>query len=219
MLGEPPGRTPAAGRPHEARFHFPDRFLDITVPPAAVKRPGLGDDPVPDPTPSDDPKLVPVACPLALTPGLSFTGASINGLDTFLNQNAKPTPVTPYLASGTHGGAGIIMNLGMARALELDVGLTKDPVTGMSTGKKLRLVGYTLKEMRFAALSGPGLNTTEDLVFTDVPILVEVNESEPGMWIGYPFLVKHFKDGVLAYAPQTARRRCTAALCRRWRKR
>ena len=82
--------------------------------------------------------------------------------------------------------------------MENDNEQNDDEQEGMSTGKKLRLVGYTVKEMRFAALTGPGLKMPQELVFTDVPILVEVNESEPGMWIGYPFLAKHFKDGVLA---------------------
>src|SRR5207253_1983564 len=82
--------------------------------------------------------------------------------------------------------------------LKLDVDLTKEPVKGSSTDKRLRLIEYTVKEMRFGTTTGPGLKTPQDLVFTDVPIWVEVNESEPMLWIGYPFLAKHFKDGELA---------------------
>jgi hypothetical protein len=190
-----------ASRTHEARFHFPDRFLDVNVSPMALKRPGTGDELLPDPQPADDPKLVPVACPLGLTPGLSFTSASINGHDSFTNPNGKPQAVTPFLASSTHGGNGIIMNLGMARALKLDVDLTKEPVKGSSTDKRLRLIEYTVKEMRFGTMTGPGLKTPQDLVFTDVPIWVEINDSESMLWIGYPFLAKHFKDGVLAMTP------------------
>ena len=199
MIVNLPDVLRSASRTHEARFNFPDRFLDMSVPQMAVKRPGTGDELLPEPTPSDDPKLTVVACPLSLTPGLSFTGSSINGQDTFTMPSGKVQPVTPFLASATHGGSGIIMNIGMARALKLDVDLTKEAVKGSSTDKRLRLIEYTVKELRLGTMTGPGLKTPQDLVFTDVPIWIETTESEPMMWIGYPFLVKHFKDGVLAY--------------------
>ncbi len=188
----------SAGRPHEARFHFPERFLDVTVPAIAVKRPGNGEELEPPAEVQVDPKRVSVACPLALQPGLSFVSASINGQSSFINPNGKMQGITPYLASGTHGGNGVIMNIGMARALKLDVDLTKEPVKGMSTDRRLRLIEYTLKELRVAALGGPALKTPQELVFTDVPVWIEVTESEPGLWIGFPFLAKHFHDGVLA---------------------
>ncbi|HJZ55232.1 MAG TPA: hypothetical protein VKE74_09750 [Gemmataceae bacterium] len=196
-----PDLLKVASRPAEPRFHFNERFLDLTIPPTLVRRPGTGEEPMPEPEAPPDPKLATVACPLSLTPGLSFTSASVNGTDTFHMPDGKTHTVVPMLASCTHGGNGVIMNIGMARALKLDVDLTKDATAGMSTDKKLRLIEYKLKELRVGVLSGPGLKVAQELVFTDIPIWIEVIDSDPGLWIGYPFIATHFKDAVLAITP------------------
>jgi hypothetical protein len=191
-----------AGRPPETRFHFPEKFLDLTVPPAAVRWPGTGEDlpAAAEPEAKADPNLVVVACPLNPTPSMAFTSGSVDGIDTFQTPDGKTHAVTPLLSSVTHGGSGVIMNIGMARALKLDVDLTKEAAVGMSTEKRLRLIEHTVKELRVGALTGPGLKTPRELVFADQKIWIEVTESEPALWIGYPFLVAHFKDSVLAYA-------------------
>jgi hypothetical protein len=196
-----PDLLKSAAKPPEPRLHFADRFLDLTVPPAAVKRPGTGEELPTEPEAKPDPTLAVVACPLNNLPSLSFATGSVNGMDTYVGPDGKPHPVVPILSSVTHGGSGVLMNIGLARALKLDVDPTKATVGGMTTNKKLQLVEHVVRELRLGVLTGPGLKTPQELVLTDLPIWVEVNDSEPALYLGYPFITAHFKDAVLAITP------------------
>jgi hypothetical protein len=196
-----PDLLKVATRSAEPRFHLHERFLDLTVPPAAVRRPGTGLELMPEPDTPPDPKLAVIACPLNPTPGLSFTSASINGIDTFQMPDGKIHRVTPLLSTGTHGGSGVVMTIGMARALKLDVDLTRDASPGMTTEKRVRVIEYKLKEFRVGVLTGPGLKTPQELVFTEFTIWIDVVDSDAGLWIGYPFITRYFKDAVLAISP------------------
>ena len=62
----------------------------------------------------------------------------------------------------------------------------------------------TVKELRIGLQTGPGFKTPRDLVFKDVTVWVDKNDSGHMIWLGPEFLRGRFKDPVYACGPDGA---------------
>lgn len=175
------------GRQAEPRLYFTDKFLDLNAPPAAVKRPGTGGDPEPEPVSAAEPGLTLFAAPMTNRAGTVFAYCSVNGQETVKTPDGTVHPVNAGISSPTPGEPGLVVSAGTARGLGLNYDEAKPLVT--------------LNELRFGATGGPGLKANRDIVMKNVPAVIDTTASHPYIWVGYVFVTKHFPDAVLTTTP------------------
>ena len=168
----------------EPRLYFADHVFDLNLSPAAMKRPGTGDDLPPDPPSKASAKLTVFSAPLTAKLNPIFTHATINGMDMLKLPNG-PVPLQVLLSSSQWMDPGLLLGMGAARPLGLEVDTTK----GQYVESKLR-------ELRLGVQVGAGYKTAKDFVLTDLPVVVDTLDSGPSVSIGTNFISKHFPDAV-----------------------
>lgn len=181
--------TGGTDRTAEARYHFADRFLELTAPGAAVKKLNTADVVVPEPKATEG-ELVPVAGLHALRGGIpTFGFAAVNGRSEYTTPAGKAEKVNAMVSSITNYAApGIVMTLNTARGCGVE--LEKQPADGETvTGK--------VKEFRLALLTGPDLKAPKDFVLKDVTVAVVDEKTMAAVWLGPRFVEEYFADGVL----------------------
>ena len=189
--------TGGADRAFEPRIYFPDRFLELTVPNAAIKRLNAGDATSPDPMVTADDGLVPVVGTMTTTgPGTSapvFTFASVNGLTQYKQPTGKVDTVNAGVSSTTNFPTpGIVMTMNTARGCGAEIDkMPRDAEPG--TGK--------IKELRLGFHTGAGFKVQQDLVLKDVAIHVIDDKTMSFVWLGPRFIEEFFKDGVYGCGP------------------
>lgn len=181
--------TGGTDRAAEARFHFADRFLELTAPGAAVKKLATADVVVPEPKGAEG-ELVPVAGAQALRNGVpTFAFAAINGRAEYVTPAGKTEKVNAMVSSITnYAPPGVLMTLNTARGCGVE--LEKQPADGETvTGK--------VKELRLALLTGPDLKVPKDFVLKDISVAVIDEKTIAAVWLGPRFVEEYFADGVL----------------------
>jgi hypothetical protein len=191
--------TRNAYRAFEPRVYFADKFLELSAPAAGVKRPGTGDDTPPEPAVNPDPTLVVVAGPTVNRGGPVFAYAAVNGLTQYKTPDGKNEPVNVGVSSTTDWPSGVMMTMGAARGIGIELERGKD-VVGDGTGYEAMVAKGTIKELRLGFVTGPG-KAAKDLVVKDVTVWVDKNNSGHFLWLGPRFLEEHFKDAVYAFGP------------------
>jgi hypothetical protein len=185
--------TKGADRTFEPRVYFADKFLELTVANAAVKRLNTGDATSPDPTATADKKLVPAMGAMRATGYPAFAFASVNGLTQYKTAAGKMETVNAGVSSATNYAApGIVMTVNTARGCGVE--LEKQPGDGESVPGKV-------KELRLGLLTGPGFKTQKDLVLKDVTVLVIDDKTQSFIWLGARFVEEYFTDGVYGCGP------------------
>jgi hypothetical protein len=181
--------TAKSGRSADPRLFFTDRFLDVNFPPGVVKQPGTGEDPEPDPVSEAKPDLTVFAAPMTNRAAPLFTHATVNGMDV-VTLGAGPAPLRIYLDTTQYieSIAGVIVNIGAARPLGIDVDLSKG-----------RYHLTRAKELRLGVQTGAGFKTAKDIVLTNVPVFVDTFASEAQAYIGSRFIREYFPDAVFVH--------------------
>ena len=188
----------------EPRFYFQDKFIDLTVPAAATKRVGGGDEAPPEPAITAEPGLVPVAGPIVIRdqqgrPGPRgipvFVYASVNGFTQYALADGKTELVNAGVSSTNDWPTGVLMTMATARGCKVEVNEDKDSL-GMGANYQLKVVEGKIKEFRLGMLTGPNMKTQKDLVIKDLTVYVDKNNSSHFVWLGPRFLDTYFKDQV-----------------------
>lgn len=194
--------TKGADRALAPRLYFADNFLEFTVPAAAARRTGSGDDPAPpEPAVTPDKDLVAVSAPTAVrngTPVMAF--ASLNGLAQYKTPEGKSEAVSAGVSSGTSLPSGILVTLGTARGCGIEPEAGKE-AKGIGADFDLKIGRAKVKELRIGFQTGPGLKAAKDLVLRDVTVGVDLNNSGHFVWLAPQFFAAHFKDPVYAWGP------------------
>ena len=189
-------------RTMEPRLSFADKFLELTVPVANVKRPGTETVSAPEVSVSPDTKLAPAFGPTMMRSGLPvFVFASINGQDTYTKPDMKTiVPVNVSVSSITNMSDGVMVTLGLARGVKIE--MEANAAGQMATGveAKSEFIPGKIKELRLMLMTGPGMKTQKDLVIKDLPVMIDKNQSEGYMLIGQKFIDAYFTDGVYSNA-------------------
>jgi hypothetical protein len=180
--------TAGADKTFEPRVYFADRFFELTVPGAAVKRLNSGDIASPDPgaTAGD---FVPAVGTLHGAVYPTFAFASVNGLTKYTTPTGKTETVNVGVSSLTNYPVpGIVMTVQTARGCGVE--LAKVPRDGETVDGKV-------KELRLGLLTGPGFKVQKDFVLKDVTVQVDGDDkSQSFIWLGPRFIEKYFTDGV-----------------------
>ena len=190
--------TKNADRTFEPRFYYGDKFLELTVPGGAVKRPGTGDDTAAEPAVNADAKLVPVSGPMVVRGAPVFAFASINGLTQYKTPDGKFETVNVGVSSNTNWQGGIMVTIGTARGCGLDIEQAKE-TTGTAATAETQVSPAKVKEFRLAFQTGAGFKNQKDLVLKDVTVHVDKTNSGHFVWLGSKFVNEHFTDGVYGW--------------------
>lgn len=195
--------TKGADRAFEPRMYFADKFMEFTVPNAAVRRPGTGDDaPPPPPAASADKDLVVFSGPSRSHGGIPVLAfASIDGQAQYKLPDGKLESVNAGISSTMNWQDGVLLTIGTARGCGIAV-MPADDLKGLGVGFETTVGRGTLKELRLGFVTGPGGKVQKDLVLTDVPVIIDKNNSGHFVWIGPRFLQRHFTDPVYAFTPE-----------------
>lgn len=186
----------------EPRFAFADKFLEMTVPGAALKRAETSDAPLPGVTADPAPGRIPAAGPTVMRNGLPvFAYASVNGMTEYKLGNGTPVPVNVGVASINNWNTGVVVTIGLARGCKVKMEQGKDAGTGTGVESKTEMIPGTIEELRLGLVTGPGLKAQKDLVLKDLPVVIDKNASEGYLWLGPKFIETYFKDGVYASGP------------------
>jgi hypothetical protein len=185
-------------RTTEPRVSFADKFLELNVLEAAVKRPGTDDAPLPEIT-AADPKLVPAYAPQTVRNGLNvFEYAAVNGQTSYKTADGKTNPVNVLVGSIMNVPDGVVLSLGLARGCKVEMDQAAVGLDAVGVEAKSEFIPGKVKELRLAVRTGPGLKAVKDLVLKDLPVLVDRSQSEGYMVVGQGFTDKHFADAVYA---------------------
>lgn len=188
-------------RAMEPRLSFADKFMELTVPPAAIaKRPGT-DGTAPEVSVRDDAKLVPAVGPLVPRGGLPiFAHASLDGQDSYKLPDGKTVvPVKVMVSSISNMPDGVMVTLGLARGVKLDFQENAAGRAAVGVEAKSEFVPGKIKELRLGVYTGPGMKAQKDIVVKDVPVLIDKNNSDGYMMIGQKFIDTYFVDGVYSH--------------------
>jgi hypothetical protein len=183
----------------EPRLSFADKFLELTVPAAVVKRPGTDALKIPEPTGKPDATLVPAAAPLVNrggTPAIAY--AAINGRESYKTPDGKVIPVSIAVSSITNMPSGVLVTVGLQRGCKIEADQTAKSLEGIGVEGRPEFMPGKIKELRIGLVTGPGLKTQKDIVIKDLPVMVDKNVSEGYMLIGQKFIDTYFPDGVYA---------------------
>ena len=194
--------TKNADRQFEPRLNFQDRFLDLTVPATAVKRPGTGDEPPAEPTITSDQELVVVAGPMVINKGLPiFAYASVNGLTQYKTADGQFEAVRAGVSSTSDTDTGVWITMGTARGCNVEMDQGKD-IAGKSATFETRVVKGKVKELRLGVMTGPGLKIQKDIVIQDIVVFVDKADSGHFVYLGPRFMDTYLKDSVYACGPE-----------------
>jgi len=191
--------TKNADRAMEPRYYFGDKFFELTVPTAILKKLGTGDETPPEPAVTAEPALVVVSGPMAIRNAPVFAFASVNGFSQYKTPDGKEEIVNVAISSNTNW-PGIIMTIGTARGCKVEMDNGKD-ATGTGTTFESMVGKGKVKELRLAFQTGPGLKVTKDLVLKDVTVFVDKNNSGHFVWLGTKFINENMKDGIYGCGP------------------
>jgi len=173
------------------RVSFGDKFLEMNVPTAIIKRPGTSETMIPEVTVSMNDKLTPAVGPMVVHNGLSvFAYAAVNGQTTFKKPDGTIAPVNATVSSVTTAPSGVLVTVGLVRGCDVLLDPPPPGATIASTGK--------LKEFRLGLMTGPGLKVQKDIVIKDLPVVVDHSQSEGYVLLGQKFMDTYFVDGVYA---------------------
>ncbi len=183
--------TGGADAAFEPRFHFADKFIELTAPGAAVKKLNTGDATSPDPKATEG-DLVPVFGQLKnQVPVFAF--ASVNGKTEYTTAAGKTEKVNVMVSSITNYAApGIMMTVNTARGCGVE--MEKVPRDG-------EVVEGKVKEFRVGLMTGAGFKAQKDFVLKDVTVVVIDDKTQPAVWLGPRFVEKYFTDGVYGGGP------------------
>jgi hypothetical protein len=188
-----------AERTTEPRLSFGDKFLEWTVPPTAVKRPGGDGVKAPEVTGKADAGVVPAYGALTVRGGPPvFAYAAINGMESYKTADGKVIPVYVSVSSVTNMPSGVSVTLGLQRGCKVEIDQAAAGVGGTGVESKTEFLPGKIKELRLGVNTGPGLKTGKDLVIKDLPVQIDRNQSEGYMLIGQKFIDAYFADGVYA---------------------
>jgi hypothetical protein len=132
-----------------------------------------------------------------------FSFAAINGLVQYKTPEGKDVPVNVTVSSTTRAPGGIIMTISVARGCGVELEKGRD-LKGSGTNFETAMARGTVKELRIGSQTGPAFKTPRDLVFKDVTVWVDKNDSGHMIWLGPEFLRGRFKDPVYACGPDGA---------------
>jgi hypothetical protein len=191
-----------ADRAYEPRLYFADNFLELTVPASSVKRPGTGDMPLPEPAVNPDLALVPFLAPVKTRGVAVFTSSAINGLARYRISDGKEKSVSVTMSSTTNCPGGIMVSMGTARGCKIE--LEEKEIRGTGTSFETAIAKGKVKELRLGVRTGPGYQTARDLVFKDVTVWVDKNDSGHMVWLGPSFLRDQLANPVYACGPDGA---------------
>ena len=189
-------------RSAEPRLHFREKFLDLTLPNGSVKPAGIERESELNPlAPLDGADLATFVAPLTTRlPGPAFATASINGFDTVKGKTGMNQPLAIEITGATTTPVGVILSLGAARTIGIDVDLALAKKNGFTLASKQPAIEARVKELRISASTGKKLDTPREIVIKDFPVLVDVSESNPFVWLGPSFINRYFPDAVFAVA-------------------
>jgi hypothetical protein len=186
-------------RAMEPRLSFEDKFLEMTVPAAIVKRPGTEAVQVPGVTTNTDAALVPAVGPTTVRNGLPvFAYAAVNGQESYKLANGTVVPVNVLVSSISNWEAGIVVTIGLARGCKVDMDMAAAGMTATGALGKSEMIPGKVKELRLGLYTGAGLKMQKDFVIKDVSVVVDKNVSEGYVYLGPKFMDTYFKDGVYA---------------------
>lgn len=186
--------TKGADRAYEPRIHFADRFIDLTVPGAALRRPNTGDDAPAEPGVTGDPGLVAAAGPFVQRGWQVFAFASLNGLTAYKSPDGKAETVNVAVSTiMNYPAPGIVVSVNTARGCGVEFQPPKAGDWDTAEG--------TAKELRLALFTGPGLKAPKDFVLRDVKVVVRNDKTAAYVYLGPRFVEEYFKDGVYACGP------------------
>jgi len=191
--------THNAYRAFEPRVYFADKFLELSVPAAGVKNPGTGDGTPPEPAVTADPTLVVVSGPTVNRGSPVFAYAAVDGRTQYKTPDGRDQPVNVGVSSTTDWPSGVMITMGAARGLGIELEQGKDTV-GDGAGYEAMVAKGTIRELRLGFVTGSG-KAAKDLVVKDVAVWVDKNNSGHFLWLGPRFLEDHFKDPVYAFGP------------------
>ena len=185
-----------AGDTSEPRLYFRDKFLELTVPAAAVKPTGREATTL-EPAPNPGATLVPVSGAMAVRGVPVFAYASVNGVHEYKTPDGKTQTVDVGVSSNANWPGGIVMTIGTARGcgVEIEEGKTG---TGVGAGFETTVAKGKVKEFRLAFRTGEGFAERKDLVLTDVTVAVDRAHSGHFVWLGTKFVNEYLADGVYA---------------------
>ncbi|QJW96346.1 pepsin/retropepsin-like aspartic protease family protein [Frigoriglobus tundricola] len=186
-------------RAMEPRLSFGDKYLELTVPSAIVKRPGTDNFPTPPATASTDAKLAPAVGATTLRNGLPvFSYAAVNGQESYKLASGTTVPVNVVVASISNWDTGVVVTVGLARGCKVETNVGMPGATATGAEGKSEMVPGKIKELRLGFATGPGLKEKKDLVLKDVPVWVDKNVSEGLLYLGPKFMDTHVQDAVYA---------------------
>jgi hypothetical protein len=186
-----------AERATEPRLAFADKFMELTVPAAAIaKRPGTDAVGAPDVSVSSDTKLVPSVGPMVTRGMPVFAFASVDGQDSYKLPDGKIVPVNVAVSTISNMPDGVMVTLGLARGVKLDFDQAAAGQAAVGVDVKSEFIPGKIKELRLGLLTGPGLKVQKDIVVKDIPVFVDKNVSEGYVLIGQKFIDRYFIDGV-----------------------
>ncbi|MBA4064631.1 MAG: hypothetical protein C0501_13140 [Isosphaera sp.] len=187
--------TRDAERAVEPQLFFADRFLDLTLPSAAVRRLNTGPEALPELAVTATPGLVPAAGPMVDRGWPTFAFAAVNGQAEYKDPAGKTHPVRV----GVHArwtGVPVVVTAHTATGCGVEF---TPPPAGDWSGVKGRA-----KELRLGLVTGPGLKAAKDLVLKDLDVWVTRDESHGFVSLTPRFVEEYFADGAYACGPDGA---------------
>lgn len=192
--------TKGADATFQPRFYFADKFIELTVPSGAVKRPGTGDEAPPEPMVASDAGLEVITAPMTFRGMPLFKYSSVDGPTQYKTADGKVELVNVGVSSTNDWPSGVLMTMGAARGCKVDLDPSKE-VDGMGAAFNTKIAVGKVKELRLGAMTGAGLKTPKDIVIRDLEVYVDKSSSGHFMWVGPRFLETYFTDAVYACGP------------------